>query len=427
MREMPESGGSGSDGGGSGGDGGRAQGGGGGGDGGGIASIGSLVLRNSTITNNVSGSGGSAGDGGAGGDGGNGQDGDGGSGGDGGDSELGGRGGDGGGIITFGILTVENSTIVNNRTGFAGPGGRGGVEGRGGEPGGPASNEGDFGDEGEPGDFGFEATGGGIRSGNSTLTLRNSIIAENSAIQEGNDIRTGGSLIVNEGNNIIGDNDSVSSAFPTGSPNTNGDYVGAGRSPFDPRLAPIGNYGGPTQTTPPLPGSAATEGGELLATTPTLDQIGSARPSGPLPDIGSVEAVALTSLSPLVDTDSDGIDDRIETSIFGNLTSADDTSDRDGDGSSDIDEIANMTDPLDNTDLFQVLGLDLSPDFATTGNATLSLTTFPGLRYAIETSSSLTDFTALPGNTFTATDFNTRLTLELETPRDFIRAARLDQ
>ena len=58
----------------------------------------------------------------------------------------------------------------------------------------------------------------------------------------------------------------------------------------NPLLAPLGNYGGPTPTMPPLPGSPAIDGctnGTSFAT----DQRGFPRIVGPYADIGAVEGV----------------------------------------------------------------------------------------------------------------------------------------
>ena len=57
----------------------------------------------------------------------------------------------------------------------------------------------------------------------------------------------------------------------------------------DPMLAPLGNYGGPTQTMPPLPGSPAID--SAVASALTTDQRGYPRPVGLGPDIGAVEGV----------------------------------------------------------------------------------------------------------------------------------------
>ncbi|MEI9959962.1 MAG: choice-of-anchor Q domain-containing protein [Limisphaerales bacterium] len=61
----------------------------------------------------------------------------------------------------------------------------------------------------------------------------------------------------------------------------------------NPLLAPLGNYGGPTQTMPPLPGSPAIDaGGSGILNT---DQRGYARPFGANPDIGAIEVTSPTN------------------------------------------------------------------------------------------------------------------------------------
>jgi alpha-tubulin suppressor-like RCC1 family protein len=72
-----------------------------------------------------------------------------------------------------------------------------------------------------------------------------------------------------------------------------------------PQLAPLGNYGGPTQTMPPLPGSPAidactngtsfTNDSGVIFTTPATDQRGFPRPLGLAPDIGAVEGIYTTN------------------------------------------------------------------------------------------------------------------------------------
>ena len=66
------------------------------------------------------------------------------------------------------------------------------------------------------------------------------------------------------------------------------DKSGTGTSPLDPRLTPLGDFGGPTPTHHPLPDSPALHmvGGDCAPT----DQRGVARPVGPGCDAGAVEA-----------------------------------------------------------------------------------------------------------------------------------------
>jgi len=66
--------------------------------------------------------------------------------------------------------------------------------------------------------------------------------------------------------------------------------TGANLTNGTPLLAPLGNYGGPTPTMPPLPGSPAIDGC-TNGTAFTTDQRGYPRMLGRAPDIGAVEGV----------------------------------------------------------------------------------------------------------------------------------------
>ena len=68
----------------------------------------------------------------------------------------------------------------------------------------------------------------------------------------------------------------------------------------NPQLAPLGNYGGPTQTRPPLPGSPAIDAAPFTALL--TDQRGYPRIVGPAPDLGAVE---FQDASPIVTTAAD--------------------------------------------------------------------------------------------------------------------------
>lgn len=217
--------------------------------------------------------------------------------------------------------------------------------------------------------------------------------------------------------------------------------IGNNLTEGDPLLAPLGYYGGPTQTMPPLPGSRVIEAG-MNATLPAdvLDLDGDTDTSEPLPqdqrgsprivgtnvDIGAVEAFGLHTSENIADTDTDGIDDRIETGIFGDLDSAGTATDHDGDGSTDKDEIANMTNPLDSTDYFRVISFLPTAGFDPQNPSfDLLLATFPGLCYHLQSSNNLTTpFTAIANSETTATGFTTLITVETSGDRLFIRAAR---
>jgi len=110
---------------------------------------------------------------------------------------------------------------------------------------------------------GASAEGGGIlRSGaGGTFTITNCIVAGNFATVPGTENLSGS--ITTNGPNLIG-----------GSP----------------LLAPLGDYGGPTQAMPPLPGSPAIDGA-TNGSSFAVDQRGFPRVVGAYPDLGAVEGV----------------------------------------------------------------------------------------------------------------------------------------
>jgi CSLREA domain-containing protein len=132
------------------------------------------------------------------------------------------------------------------------------------------------------------AGGGGVlvegeASASSGVELRNSIVAQNSATA-GPDV-----LVVPSGGvfarfSLIGD------GTGSGITNTNGNQVGSAGAPIDPRLAPLGDYGGPTRTHRLLLGSPAIDAASS-ADCPATDQRGVPRPQGAGCDIGSFERI----------------------------------------------------------------------------------------------------------------------------------------
>lgn len=209
----------------------------------------------------------------------------------------------GGGILNVGTLTITNSTLTgNNSTGTGGQGLGGAIF-----------------------NFAFPLTikhstiagntgsqfGGGVRSQGGTLTLENTVIAGNTAPSDP-DLLSSATHILN-GVNLIGDNSSVATAFPAGTPNLNGDYVGTSGSPLDALLAPLGDYGGTTLTMPPRFGSPALDtaiGGEAT------DQRGVARPIGAGPDIGAVEATVSFAVTNTNDSGAGSLRDTIAQAII---------------------------------------------------------------------------------------------------------------
>lgn len=264
-----------------------------GGFGGGIFSSGPLTLLNCTLSGNTTGNGG-GGDGGAG---------------------YSGGGGFGGGIYCEGPLTVQNSTISGNTTGNGGNNDFGYGGGGGGGGGiycsGPTALQnstvsGNTTGNGGSGSFGSGhggGSGGGIGS-SATLILNNCTVTGN---------RTGDGYSSGQGGGISAASIFLTNAIVAGNSvasgsatNISGTVIGFANSLTngDPMLAPLGNYGGLTQTLPPLPGSPAIDAGVDTGSLPPTDQRGFARIVGSAVDIGAVEAT-LAEAYPIVTTTAD--------------------------------------------------------------------------------------------------------------------------
>ncbi|MGI8639175.1 MAG: choice-of-anchor Q domain-containing protein [Pyrinomonadaceae bacterium] len=201
-----------------------------------------------------------------------------------------------GGFFNSGTLTVTNSTISGNS---ALPTGNGGGFG-----GGFCSrNNTTLRNVTVSGNFGGNTFGGGIYHSGGTLNLANSIVAGNT---EGQGIRPdiyfdGNGAVTTSGYNLIGDNSSVAATFPAGNPNANNDIVGTNAAPINPRLAPLGNYGGATFTHALLQNSPALDAGNNCVLTAngcgngnaalSFDQRGTGAPRkiGAAVDIGAYE------------------------------------------------------------------------------------------------------------------------------------------
>jgi hypothetical protein len=129
--------------------------------------------------------------------------------------------------------------------------------------------------------------GGGIyNNSGSTTDLQNTIVAGNHCDHLGPDFN--GSVQSSSAYNLIGIADSTFSGTGDGS---QGNQIGTPANPIDPRLAPLGNYGGPTQTMPLLPGSPALNAGDP-GQLGTPDQRGLPRSGGV--NIGAFQASAST-------------------------------------------------------------------------------------------------------------------------------------
>ncbi len=108
--------------------------------------------------------------------------------------------------------------------------------------------------------------GGGLALEAGTTTLFNTIVAANRDLAGGGtpDIFVGASATVTSlGNNLIGANGSGNSttAFPAGTTNANGDFVGTNIAPIDALLGAPQDNGGPVTTVMPQAGSPAIDQG----------------------------------------------------------------------------------------------------------------------------------------------------------------------
>jgi CSLREA domain-containing protein len=148
----------------------------------------------------------------------------------------------GGGIgIQAGAVAIVNSTFFGN-TATEG----GGIYGNGGTL--TASNSTIAGNS--------ASQGGGISSQNGKATIRNTIVAENLNLNgAGPDIYDLLSPVISQGFNLIGNNSGAHVAPKTG------DQIGTPASPIDPKLGPLQDNGGPSQTRALLPGSTAIDKG----------------------------------------------------------------------------------------------------------------------------------------------------------------------
>jgi uncharacterized repeat protein (TIGR01451 family) len=120
-------------------------------------------------------------------------------------------------------------------------------------------------------------------SGNGVSTLTNCTVSQNTGIGEAIFQNPGGSAQINLKNTIVSGNPGGNASGTT----DNGNNLIGGNA----LLAPLGNYGGPTQTMALLPGSPAINGGTATG-APTTDQRGMSRVGAV--DIGAFESRGFT-------------------------------------------------------------------------------------------------------------------------------------
>jgi len=117
--------------------------------------------------------------------------------------------------------------------------------------------------------------GGGLEETSGTLLLENTIVAGNTAADQGPDLKASG-INTQAGVNLVSSTSGLGGSF-------SGIVA-------DPKLSPLGNFGGITRTMPPKPGSPAIDQGGTTAFA--TDQRGLPRVVGAKVDIGAVEVQA---------------------------------------------------------------------------------------------------------------------------------------
>ncbi len=196
---------------------------------------------------------------------------------------------DAGGILDEGTLTIINSTVSGNSTTN---GWGGGIENMGTLT---------MTDSTVSGNTATNTTGvGGGISNVGALTLNNTTVSGNTAsaaaginLKAGYTANIANSIIL--GNSATGTYADIQGTFT----DNGGNYLNtgtSGTSTSNGNLASLGNYGGPTQTMPPLPGSGAICAGTVanITTGVTMDQRGNPRsittyPTNPCVDAGAVQ------------------------------------------------------------------------------------------------------------------------------------------
>jgi hypothetical protein len=188
--------------------------------------------------------------------------------------------GEGGGILNTGPLTVSNSTLSGNSIVGGGRAQGGGIDHVDGTLSVTNSTL-----SGNTASSSSLAEGGGIYIGVELVFItRDTIIAGNTAA--GSPDLSG--TVTSLGHNLIGDGTGGSGYDPT-------DLVGTADNPIDPKLGPLQDNGGPTQTLSLLPGSPAIDAGDN-ADAPEWDQRGPGYPRivNDIIDIGAFEVQQIT-------------------------------------------------------------------------------------------------------------------------------------
>jgi hypothetical protein len=125
------------------------------------------------------------------------------------------------------------------------------------------------------------SAGGGLYNSGGTLLVQDTIVAGNL----GGSPDISGAVSSSSSYNLVG----ISTGLSGISDGVNHNHIGTAANPIDPQLAPLGYYGGPTQTYPLLPSSPALGAGDPTSTG--TDQRGQPLP-GAGNDIGAFQSQA---------------------------------------------------------------------------------------------------------------------------------------
>jgi len=369
-------------------------------------------------------------------------------------------GDNGGGIYNEGTLTLDNTTLSGNSSGNRGGGivnlstssltlNNSTLSGNTADSGGALFNFTGlvtFNNSTISGNSSDDFSGGIFNNSVGTLVLNCSTIANNNATNLGGGLVSYGQYTLN--NTLIANNNAAlgpdhfsTNATPTLQgvnllSNLDESNLAPGVNVLvavNPLLSPLNNYGGSTQTMPPLPGSPAINppGGYTIIDPPLLatDQHGVSRLLHSTVDIGAVESFCLAQ-PPFSDTDNDGINDLYEgpSGPYPHLIVGNDDSDldSDGDGDSDASEIGNLTDLFDPSDKLQIISFTRAAGFDPLTNPVFDITwsCFPGKSYSIETNTALIfDGSTILGPV-TPNGFTHSETITLQPGRDFVRVNR---
>lgn len=288
----------------------------------------------------------------------------------------------GGGILCYGPdshLRIEHSTIANNRSG---------------------------------------KNGGGIQvSDRASLEMIHCTVSDNTGLV-GAGLLVDGGAQAQVGNSLVAGNHGA---------NVQGDFTDLGGNLLsgDPRLAPLGDYGGPTQTMMPLWDSPALGAGDnQIGFGFQQDQRGKPRFADRRVDAGAVENGALAFLN-VSDLDGDGMGDEWEASYgFDPLDPSDGELDADGDGLENAGEFEARSNPRDPGSSIHLLSFQRQEAGENASKVTVVWTSGAGVTYSLWRSRDLENWSPIPETNIIAVAGITELSVTLPTEAEqFVRVA----